>query len=281
MPYLLLVSIIWGLSFGLIKVSFGGVPPAFLSASRLLLALLIFLPFMRFRGLSMGIRLKLMGLGAVQYGLMYYLLFSSFAWLDGHQVALYTITTPLFIAAWYCWQQRLWKRKLVVAALLAVAGAAIIQFQPGKPLSGWQGFLMLQGANACFAFGQLYYRELRKSGQISADVPVFGWLYVGAVLLSLCLMTVENSWTAWAALSTSQWQALIYLGTVASGLAFFLWNYGAARTNPTSLAVMNNLKIPIAVLLAVFVFGESANWIQLIPGALIMLLALRQSEKSD
>ena len=40
---------------------------------------------------------------------------------------------------------------------------------------------------------------------------------------------------------------VLYLGLVPSGLAFNLWNLGATRVRAGILAVMNNLKIPLAV----------------------------------
>ncbi|MCD8483984.1 MAG: EamA family transporter [Verrucomicrobia bacterium] len=275
MVWLLVVSLIWGLSFGLIKVSFGGVPPGFLTAARLALALLVFLPFLRWRGLGSKTVARLMLLGALQYGMMYYLLFNGFRYLQAHEAALYTITTPLFIAAWYSWRHRYWHSRLALAAAVAVIGAAVIQFQPDKAFSGWTGFWLLQGSNLCFAIGQLYYRELRNSiSQALTDAQLFTWIYVGATVMGVGFTTWEGSWNTWQSLSQTQWLALLYLGTVASGLAFFLWNYGAARTAPGPLAVMNNVKIPMAIALAVTLFGEQAHWERFIPGCLLLGVAL-------
>lgn len=275
MIWLIVVSLIWGLSFGLIKVSFGGVPPGFLTAARLGLALVVFLPFLRWRALGTGMVLRLMLLGALQYGLMYYLLFNGFRYLQAHEVALYTITTPLFIAAWYSWRQGHWHSPLALAAGLAVLGAAVIQYQPGKVFSGWTGFWSLQGSNLCFAIGQLYYRELR-AGIVNSmpDVQFYGWIYAGATAFAIGLVGWEGSANTVQSLSQHQWLALFYLGTVASGLAFFLWNYGAARTAPGLLAVMNNVKIPLAIALAIIVFGEQAQWGRLIPGCVLLAVAL-------
>jgi drug/metabolite transporter (DMT)-like permease len=64
--------------------------------------------------------------------------------------------------------------------------------------------------------------------------------------------------------------ALIYSGLVASGLAFFLWNRGAARAAPSTLAVLNNLKAPLAIAVSLLVFGEQAD----IPRLTLALLIL-------
>jgi drug/metabolite transporter (DMT)-like permease len=58
---------------------------------------------------------------------------------------------------------------------------------------------------------------------------------------------------------------LLYLGLIASGLGFFLWNRGATRVDAGTLAVMNNAKIPLAVACSLLFFGESpdANMLRL------------------
>lgn len=43
----------------------------------------------------------------------------------------------------------------------------------------------------------------------------------------------------------------LYPGVVASGGGFYLWNTGAVEVKPGVLAVMNNLKSPLAVVMSV------------------------------
>src|SRR5690625_2337533 len=76
--HLLLVSAIWAFSFGLIRISFGSIDPLLLAFLRLTMAALVFLPFLRNETLRWSIRTRLIGIGAIQYGAMYALLFSAF-----------------------------------------------------------------------------------------------------------------------------------------------------------------------------------------------------------
>jgi len=41
-----------------------------------------------------------------------------------------------------------------------------------------------------------------------------------------------------------------------------------------SLAVFNNLKIPLGILVSVLIFGEEAEWVRLAGGGALMALAL-------
>jgi drug/metabolite transporter (DMT)-like permease len=72
---------------------------------------------------------------------------------------------------------------------------------------------------------------------------------------------------------SKQWVALIYLGVIASGVSFFLWNVGARKTDAGTLAVMNNLKIPLAAIVSLTVFGEEVQWTILLAGILIFIVA--------
>ncbi|MEI8640800.1 hypothetical protein P4S68_05600 [Pseudoalteromonas sp. Hal099] len=67
---------------------------------------------------------------------------------------------------------------------------------------------------------------------------------------------------------------LIYLGIVASGLGYFMWNKGATLVNVGSLAVMNNLLIPAGIVVNVLIWNRDADILRLSVGAGIMLAAL-------
>jgi drug/metabolite transporter (DMT)-like permease len=68
------------------------------------------------------------------------------------------------------------------------------------------------------------------------------------------------------------------LGAIASGLSFFLWNVGARKVNAGTLAIFNDLKIPLAVVVSILFFGEQANWINLLVGGGIAVAALSLNE---
>jgi drug/metabolite transporter (DMT)-like permease len=67
---------------------------------------------------------------------------------------------------------------------------------------------------------------------------------------------------------------IVYLGLVASGRGFFLWNYGASRVSTAALATANNLVVPPGVLIAL-VFGRGQpDWVLFLPGAACIAAAL-------
>lgn len=271
MGYLLVVSLVWAFSFGLIKDNLRGLDASFVAMVRMALSALFFAPMMRFTGVTPKLAAKLMTLGAIQYGLMYVLYIASFAYLPAHEIALFTVFTPIFVVLLDNASQRVLRPKALVAALVAVIAAAIIGASALDPASVWKGFLLVQGSNLCFALGQVWYRRLDRDG--TKPVSTFAFTYFGALIVTMIgvLLTPD---AIPPMLGSKQIATLLYLGVIASGLCFFLWNLGATRTNEAVLAVMNNLKIPLAVLVSLIVFGEKADGVRLGLATVLMAVAL-------
>ena len=275
MVYLLVVSIIWAFSFGLIKNALAGLDANFIAAARLLISLLVFLPFLKARGLSRKQSLQLLLVGAVQYGLMYIAYNYAFGFLKAYEVALFTIFTPIYVTLINDAIRRRMHWVSLVATVATVVGTAIVRRGGMIESDILTGFLIVQISNVAFAFGQIYYREVMKTLPSTKfdNLKVFGLLYLGGFLtagLSAVLFTPWHSFN----ITSEQILVLVYLGAIASGLSFFLWNVGARKVNAGTLAIFNDLKIPLAVIVSILFFGEQANWFNLVVGGGIAVLAL-------
>lgn len=250
---LLLVSLIWAFSFGLIKRFLVGVDSTFVTTARLALALLVALPFLRWRGLNARTAFALAGIGALQFGVTYLAYIESFRFLRGYEVALLTLTTPIFVTLFADALDRTFRWTALVAAVLAVVGAALVVKKASQPLAG---VLLVQASNAAFAIGQVLYRQLRLAKPALRDLDVFALLYAGALVLAGAALLARR---VHVAPTSPQVWTLLYLGVLASGVGFFLWNVGATRVTPGTLAVMNNVKVPLAVACSLLAFGEQAD----------------------
>ena len=98
MSYLILVSLVWGFSFVIIKGSLTSLDSSFLSFARLLLSLLTRIAFMRPLQRKLHDRLELMLIGSMQFGLMYLACLAAFRDLPAHLIALLTTTTPFLVS---------------------------------------------------------------------------------------------------------------------------------------------------------------------------------------
>jgi len=264
MPLLLLVSILWAFSFGLIKSRLAGVDASLVALVRLVLSLLVFLPFVRLAGVPKISRARLAAIGAVQFGAMYVLYLRAYAYLAAYEVALFTILTPFYVVLIDAARERRLKMLALAAAALSTAGAAIAVYSAPRAHDPLPGILLVQASNLCFAFGQLAWKwERARLPKELSDIRLFALPYAGAVALSLLVAGFSADWGELARLSSSQWLTLVYLGCVASGVGFFLWNKGARRVDAGTLAVFNDLKIPLGIACSLLFFGESAKLPQL------------------
>lgn len=190
-----------------------------------------------------------MGIGSIQVGLMYLFFYQSFSYLKVYEVILFTIFTPLYISLIGNALDRKFILKNVLGALVAVIGSFIIRYK-GIDSNFLMGFLLVQGANISFAIGQVIYRKLSLSPLMKGidQMSVFSYFYLGAIVFVTPLCFLFSDFTK-IPTSSSQWLALLWLGIGASGIGYYLWNKGACEVNHGVLAVMNNMVIPLGIIL--------------------------------
>lgn len=275
MVYLLVVSIIWAFSFGLIKNQLAGLDANFIAAARLFVSLLVFVPFLKIKGLNKKQTWQLLLVGAVQYGVMYIAYNYAFGYLQAYEVALFTIFTPIYVTLINDAIRRRMHWVSLLATVLTVIGTAIVRRGGVIQSDIITGFLIVQISNLGFAFGQIYYREVMKSLPSTKydNLRVFGLLYLGGFITAGLSALMFTPWQSFQ-ITGEQVLVLLYLGAIASGLSFFLWNVGARKVNAGTLAIFNDLKIPLAVIVSILFFGEQANWFNLLVGGGFAVVAL-------
>ncbi len=279
MSILVAVTLLWAFSFSLIGVYLAGQVDAWFSVlMRVSLATLVFLPFLNPRQIERKVILQLMACGAFQLGIMYGFYYQSFLYLSVPEVLLFTVMTPIYITLLNDLIDRRLNVGFVISALLAVLGAVAIRYQ-GIDEGFLKGLLIVQGANLCFAAGQVGYKRIIAKER--PDLPqrtVFGWFFIGALIVVVpCFLLLGN--TDKLPTTNLQWSILVYLGVVASGVGYFAWNKGATLVNVGTLAIANNLLIPAGILVNVLFWNRDADILRLSIGAAIILLALVVNDK--
>ncbi len=283
MLYLLVASVIWAFSFGIIKTSLAGLDASFIGSARLLLSLALFAPFiggplLKDRHLS-G---HLLAIGALQYGLMYSLYLAAYGHLLAHQIALFTVFTPIYVILWSDLRERRLRPVGLLCAAIAATGAGLLHdgdLGDAERADLLIGFALIQGANICFAIGQIEYRRLRIRRPELRDRQVHALLLLGGLLVSALMTTLRGAWPSASSVDPAALAALAYLGIIASGLGFFLWNAGAVQTAPATLAVLNNLKVPLGVAAALLFFGEHTDVPRLLVAGTLMMIAAWLAER--
>lgn len=284
MPTLILVTIIWAFSFSFIGVFLAPHVDAYVAVFiRMALALLLLLPFTRLGGISKWTVIKLMAIGGLQLGLMYLLLYHAFLYLTVPEVLLFTIFTPLYITLVDEWvlNRKPLPKIWWLAALLSVVGAGLIRYHElrvGVITEFMTGFLLIQGANLCFAIGQVAYKRL-PLGETRQQIRVYSLFFLGAALVAGTAMMLFGDYHRMPT-TFSQWAILLWLGLGASGGGYLAWSTASKKVNIGQLATMNNALIPAGILVNVLIWRHSTQWSSLLLGGVIIIFSIWLSSRS-
>lgn len=273
MTLLIITTILWAFSFSLIGEYLAGSVDSYFSAlMRVALALLVFLPFLRHKGQRLATLSLYMLTGALQLGIVYLLIFRAYLYLTVAEFLLFTVLTPLYITLIYDLLNRRYPRwSYAASALLAVAGAAIIRYDK---LTGdfWWGLALVQLANISFALGLVGYKRLMELTPMPQH-NAFAWFYLGATVVALLGWLMRGNWQQLPD-THLQWAVLVWLGIVASGLGYFMWNYGATQVDAGTVGIMNNMHVPAGLLVNFVIWQQQPHWMAFIAGSVLIIAAL-------
>tara|TARA_B100001173_G_scaffold190005_1_gene163916 strand:+ start:283 stop:1122 length:840 start_codon:yes stop_codon:yes gene_type:complete len=273
MIFLIISTIIWAFSFSIIgNYLSSDIDPWSLSLIRVIISFLIFLPF-----IDLNINKKRMvyiiGVGAIQIGFMYSFYLNAFSFISVEKILLFTIFTPIYVTIISDIFQKKIKKFFLFLSILSVIGSLIIRITDVQLLD-LKGFILIQGANFSFALGQvLYKRYIKNNSKLDYNLNEFGYFYFGAIIiasLGSLIMIDSLSYPK----STTQWILVLWLGAIASGLGYYFWNRGSVLVNNGTLAVMNNLVIPLGLFIEIAFFSKLINVTNYIIGALIILSSI-------
>ncbi|WP_336283627.1 carboxylate/amino acid/amine transporter [Cronobacter dublinensis] len=273
MALLTITTILWAFSFSLIGEYLAGHVDSYFSVlMRVGLAALVFLPFLRTRGQSLKTLSLYMLVGALQLGVMYLFSFRAYLYLTVSEFLLFTVLTPLYITLIYdLLSRRPLRWGYALSAGLAVIGAAIIRYDKVSD-HFWTGLMLVQLANISFAIGMVGYKRLMETHPMPQH-SAFSWFYLGAFVVAVI---------AWFALgnpqklptTSLQWGILVWLGVAASGLGYFMWNYGATQVDAGTLGIMNNVHVPAGLLVNLAIWQEQPHWPSFIIGGAVIVASL-------
>ena len=267
MFYLILATLCFSISFGLIKEQLSILPSEFVVVCRLFIAFLVFLPFLR--KINCKKALVAISIGAVQFGIMYLCFIKAFKYLQGNEVALLTTTTPIFVGIISSLLGEKFKPVYILCILMSVFGAVLILWHSIPLVWIVKGIVLMECSNASFALGQVLWKKYINDN----DLKIIPLAYLGALIITIPIMLFNVDADS-ITLSKLQILSLIYLGTVPTGIGFWLWNKGAKSVKYSLLAIMNNLKIPISILVAIFIFKEEVNIFYYVLGLIFIITSI-------
>ena len=281
----IVLMIIWGSTFVVTKAASREISPLALAALRFLIASLVLVPIALARG---GLRLLpqpvpwgslvlmgLTGIAAFAITFTYALVYGS-----ASQGALIYAALPaaIALAAVAFLKERLSKRR-VGGIVLSIAGVAMLiaagERDVGSP-NPVLGALWMLGAVISWAAYTVLAKRLADADHIVSIAVVSG---IGTAML-VPLAAWELAGTPWSNPPLSAWMSVLFLGVVASALAYIVYGSALRELDASLVGAYTNLDPIVGVLTAVLFFGETLHAGQ-ITGGLIAFAGmwLASSEK--
>jgi drug/metabolite transporter (DMT)-like permease len=288
---LLLMAVIWGTNYSIVKYAFQEVDPQAFNAARMVVASAAFLSvigILRVRGsaAATGVDsifrtperltgrdwLELLALGLVGHFLYQYFFIGGLALTTVANSSLMLATTPVVIALISAGlgQERVGRRHWAGAAL-SLLGVYIVVGR-GVALAGHgdglKGDLMMVAAVLCWAVYTLGSRRL-----ISRHSPV------GVTGLSMSIGTlvyVPVMWShvravAWGDLTWRTWMSIFYSSIFALGIAYTIWYAAVRQIGSARTSVYSNVIPLVAMATAVIFLGEPLRLINLIGATAVLM----------
>ena len=278
MYYLFITTILWSFSFSLIgnfiAVEMNSWTLAFL---RSLVACIFFTPWINFK-IPFDYVIKMIIIGALQIGIMYLLYLNSFNYASVQKILLFTITTPFYVFVISQLFKGEFKLTSISIIIISIIGGFIIRMT-SFDIADLKALLLVQAANICFASGQVFYRRLKRYNKNNVNINTdFAFFFIGATFITL-LGLIASPYNYSNPKTIEQWLLILWLGGGASGVGYYLWNYGSTKVKVETLATMNNLVIPLGLFVDIIFFAGNHDFQTLIIGTLIIISSIAASLK--
>jgi drug/metabolite transporter (DMT)-like permease len=266
---LALLATLWGASYTFIKLGVATIPPVTLIAARTLIAGLLLLAVMRWRGLSLPRDAATWRRFLFQACLNSVIPFTLIAWaersLDAGLATILNSTAPVFtflLTFAITRHEPVTARKLF-GVLAGLAGTCLIVGVQALGGIGEQfvAQIAVVVATICYAGAAVFSRGFKN---LDPMAPAAGSLLCGAAILVPLSLVVDHPWTL--APSASSMLALLGLAVFSTALAFVIYFRLIQTLGSVGTTAQAYLRVPIGVAIGVLFLGESLTptaWIGL------------------
>jgi drug/metabolite transporter (DMT)-like permease len=272
---IVIVMIVWGSTFVATKAAVHEIPPVTLTFLRFLIAAAVLVPIAAARGglrrlpkplpLAALVLMGLIGVAIFHVGFTYAMVYGSAA--QG-AIAFALVPAAVVVAAVVGLKEAPSKRR-IAGILLSVCGVALVVATGERgsaspaPLLG--AAFMLAAVAAWAA-----YTVLAKRLAGADQVVVIACVSVIGMAIVLPAAAVELSLVPWPHPSLQGWLGTLFLGVVASALAFVVYSRALRELDASLVGAYLNLDPIVGVLTAVIFLGETLGLWQISGGVVAL-----------
>jgi drug/metabolite transporter (DMT)-like permease len=271
---LLLMVVIWGVMFPIIKVSLEQVSPSAFASVRYTLATLTLVLVQLLRRQRVWVDRRdaprVIVLALLGYSLYPLAFIGGLALTSANNSSLILSGTPVLVAliatllgrerhGWQTW----------IGILGGFLGIAVIVWGSGTGAgqSSVRGDLLIAVATGLWSLHTVFIRPLLRRYSSLTLTTAFMLIGTPGLVLGVLSNTLRQDWHA---VSLPAWLGMLYAGILAGALAYCLWNVGVERVGSTRTATFYNLTPVVTIIATWAMLGEQPGWRQLVGGAAIL-----------
>jgi drug/metabolite transporter (DMT)-like permease len=282
---LLILSVLWGASYSLIKIGVETIPPITLIAARTIVAAAVLILVIRWRGLHLPNDAATWRRFLFQACLNSVIPFTLIAWAeqttDAGLATILNSTSPIFaflLTALVTRHEPITGRKLfgVVAGLVGTCLIVGVQAADGLGQQVWAQ-LAIVVATVCYAGAAIFGKSFKGQDPI---MPAAGSLLCGGAILVPISFIVDRPWGLTPSLSSVL--ALLMLSVLSTALALVIYFRLVQTLGSVGATAQSYLRVPIGMAISVVFLGETvtpAAWLGLVctlVGVAAMTIPVRQ-----
>ena len=259
---LVMLASLWGASYTFIKIGVETIPPVTLIAVRTLIAGLILLAVLRWRGLKLPLDAAIWGKFLFQACLNSAIPFTLIAWaersIDAGLAAILNSMTPIFaflLTVLITRHEQVTARKLfgVIAGLAGVCLIIGMQALNGLGEQLWAQLAVVV-ATVCYAGAAIFGKSFKG---LDPMMPAAGSLICGAIILIPLSLAVDRPWTL--SPSVDSMLALLGLSVFSTALAFAIYFRLIHTLGSVGATAQAYIRVPVGVAIGVVFLGETVT----------------------
>jgi drug/metabolite transporter (DMT)-like permease len=279
---LVLMSIIWGVNFAVMKYGTSVLEPLAYNGVRLVIGSIVMMAILYIRrtpALPWRDTRALMLLGSLGTGLYQLFFINGLALTRAGTASLVVAASPAVIAIV---GRFMGVEKVSVRAVwgitLSIAGIAFVilsSADSSEAQSSVLGNLLILGSVVCWSF---YTHLMRPYTQRIDGMQIATWALVGGTIPVLALAVPSIVRANWGAVVPLTWGAIVYSGVGSMGIGYLFWYRGVRVIGSTRTAMYSNLQPIVALAVSWPLLGEKPTLIQGVGAGAVLggLLLTRQ-----
>lgn len=270
------LMVIWGSTFVVTKATAQDISPLTLAALRFLIAAVVLIPIALLKGNWKSMPkpmpwIALLGMAATGIATFAIAFNYALVYASATQGALIYALLPaaVALAAVMFLREKLPARR-IAGIVISIVGVSVVVLAGEVDRSSPRpvlGALWMIGAVVSWAAYTIFAKRLADVDQVItiALVSLFGMLMIAP------FAAIELAETSWRTPSLQSWGGILFLGIVASALAYIAYGWALRELDASLVGALINLDPIVGVITAVIFLGEALHGGQVVGGAVALV----------